>query len=103
MEVDRGVDGFSPKQDGCLGVNHHSSSCFGDGTDDSLSDAVLVVGVWWARFVCCTAGSGYRVEGLVIVLSSAIMAPKSSDLIAHGSDSGPKGLVGGGASFRLLI
>jgi hypothetical protein len=45
------------------------------------------------------------VEGLIVVLPSAIIAPKSFDLIAlaHSSNSGLKGLVGGGASFRLFI
>jgi hypothetical protein len=103
MEVDRCVDGFYPKLDGCVGVSHHSSSVLGDGTDDSLSDAVLGVRVRRARFICCTAGGEHRAEGLIVILPSAIIAPKPSDLIAQSSDSGLKGLVGGGASFRLLI
>jgi hypothetical protein len=45
MEVVRCVDCLSPKLDGCLGVNHRSSSVLDDGTDDSLSDAVIVEGV----------------------------------------------------------
>ena len=103
MEVDHSVDGFSPKLNRCLGVNHHSSSLLGDGTDHSLSDSILVVRVRRARFICRTAGSEHRAEGLIVVLPSAIIAPKPSDLIAQSSDSGLKGLVGGGASFRLLI
>jgi hypothetical protein len=105
MEVDCGVDSFSPKLDRCLGVNHHSSSLLGDGTDHSLSDSILVVRVRRARFICRTAGSQYRAEGLVIVLSSAIIASESFDLIslAHSMNSGLKGLVGVGACFRHLI
>jgi len=57
MEVDPGVDSFSPKLDRCLGVNHHSSSLLGDGTDHSLRDTVLVVRVRRVRFICCSAGS----------------------------------------------
>jgi len=57
MVVDRSVDGFSPKQDRCVGVNHHSSSLLGDGTDYSLSDSILVVRVRRAWFICCTTGS----------------------------------------------
>jgi len=102
-EVDRGVDGFSPEMDRCLGINHHSSSLLGNGTDHSLSDSILVVRVGRARFICRTAGSEHRAEGLVVVLPSAIIAPKPSDLIAQSSDSGLKGLVGGGASIRLPI
>jgi len=74
MQVDRTVDGFSPKLDRCLGVNHHSSSFLGDGTDHSPSDTVLVVRVRRERFLCCTAGSEHRAEGLVVILSSAIIA-----------------------------
>jgi len=77
MEVDRCVDGFYPK-----------------------SDTVIVEGVRCAQFVCCTAGSGRRVEGLIIIFSSAIIATELSDLIAPGSDTGIKGLVGSGASFK---
>jgi len=104
-EVDCIVDSFSPKLDRCLGVNHLSSSLLGDGTDHSLSDTVLVVSVRQKRFICCAAGSKHRAEGLVIVLSSALIASESFDLIslAHSMDSGLNGLVGGGACFRLLI
>jgi len=105
MEVDCGVDSFSPKLDGCLGVYHHGSCLLSDCPDHPLQDAVLMVRVWRAGFICCTTGSEHRAEGLVIVLSSAIIASESFDLItlAHSINSGLKGLVGGGASFRLLI
>jgi hypothetical protein len=45
------------------------------------------------------------VEGLIIIFSSAIIASESFDLIAlaHSINSGLKGLVGGCASFRLLV
>jgi len=82
MEVDRSVDSFSPKLDRCFGVNHHSSILLGDGTDHSLRDTVLVVRVGRAWFICCAAGSEHRAEGLVTVLSSAIVASESFDLIA---------------------
>jgi len=82
MEVDRSVDGFYPKLDMCLGVNHHSSSLLGDGTDHSLSDSILVVRVRRAQIICCTAGGEHRVEDLIVILPSAIIAPKPSDLIA---------------------
>jgi hypothetical protein len=105
MEVDCSVDGFSPTLDRCLRVNHYTTSLFGDGMEHSLSDSVLVVRGSRARFICCTAGSEPRVEGVVIVLSSAIIASEWFDLIAlaHDINSGLKGLVGGGASFRLLV
>jgi len=101
MEVDRSVDGFSPQLDRCLGDNHHSSSLLGDGTDHSLSDSILMVRVRRAQFICRAAGSEHRAEGLIIVLSSAIIASESFDLIAlaHRMNSGLKGLVGGGACF----
>jgi len=57
MEVDRSVDGFSPKLDWCLRVYHHSPCLLSDRPDHSLRDAVLVVRVWRAGFVCCTTGS----------------------------------------------
>jgi len=82
MEVDRRVDGFSSKLDRCLGVDHHSSSLLGDGTDHSLSDSILVVRVRRARFICCTAGGKHRAECVIVILPSAIIAPKPSDLIA---------------------
>jgi len=105
MEVHRSVDGFSPTLDRCLGVNHHSSSLPGDGTDHSLSDSILVVRVRRARFICCAAGSEHRAQGLIMVLSSAIIASELFDLIAlaHSMNLGLKGLVGGGACFRLFI
>jgi len=103
MEVARSVDGFSSKLDRSLGVKRHSSSLLVDGTDHSLSDSIPVVRVRRARCVCHTAGSEHWAEGLVVVLPSAIIAPKPSDLIAQSSDSGLKGPVGGGASFRLHI
>jgi len=103
MEVDRSVDSFSPKLNRCLGVNHHSSSFLGDGSDHSLSDTVLVVRVRQARFICCDAGSGHRAEVLVIILSSAIIASESFDLIAQGNDLGLEGLVGCSASVGILI
>jgi len=103
MEVDRSVDGFSPKLDRCLGVYHHSSSLLSDGTDHSLGDTVLVVRVRWAQYICCATGGEHRVEGHIVILPSAIVAPKLSNLIAQSSDLGLKCLVGGSASFRLLI
>jgi len=105
IEVDHSVDGFSPKLNRCLGVNHHSSSLVSDRRDHPLRDTVLMVRVWRAWFVCCTTGSKHRAESLVIVLSSAIIVSESFDLVAlaHSIISGLKGLVGGGASFRLLI
>lgn len=99
MEVDRGVDSFSPKLVGCLGVNHHSSSLLGDGTDYSLSDTILLVRARQAWFICCAAGSEHQAEGLVIVFSSAIIASESCDLTAQGNYSGLKRHVCGGASF----
>ena len=77
MGVDCDVDSFSPKLDGCLGVNHHSSSLPGDGTDHSLSDPVLMVRVRRAWFICCAVGSEHQAEGLAIELSSAIIASES--------------------------
>ena len=58
-----------------------------------------------ARFICCTAGSEHCAAGLIVILPSAIIAPKSFDLIAlaYSSNSGLNGLVRGGASFRLFI
>jgi hypothetical protein len=94
------VDSFYPKLDGCVGVSHHSSSILGDCTDDSLSDAVIVERVRCAQCMCFTTHSGHRVESLMMIFSSAINTPQSSDLIAHGIHTGIKGLVGGGASFR---
>jgi hypothetical protein len=104
MEVDRGVDGFSPTLDSWLEVNHDSLSLLGDGTDHSLSDSILVLRAQRAQFICCIAGSGHRAEGLVIELPSAIITSELFDLIAlaKSMNSGLKGLVGGGASFRLL-
>jgi len=86
MEVNCGVDSFCPKLNGCLGVNHHSSSLLGDGTDHSLSDSILVVRVKRAQFICCAAGSEHQAEGLLIVLSLTIVASESFNLIAlaHG-------------------
>jgi len=105
MEVDRSVDSFSPDLHRWLGVNQHSSSLLSDGTDHALSDSILVVRVRRAQFLCCATGSVHRAEGLVIVLSSAIMVSESFDLIAlaHSMNSGLRGLVGGGACFQLFI
>jgi len=103
MEVDCGDDGFSPKLDGWLRVKHHSSNHPGDGTDHSLSNSILVVRVRCALIICCTAGGEHRAEGLIVILPSAFVSLTPSDLIPQSSDLGLKSLVGGGASFRLLI
>ena len=55
------------------------------------------------RFICCAAGGEHRAEDLIVILPSAIVAPKQSDRTAQSSDSGLKVLVRGSASFRLLM
>jgi len=103
MEVDSSVDCIFPEPIGSLGVNHHSSSLLGDGTDNSLYLSILVLRVRRARFIYCTTSIQHRAVVLVVILPWAIIAPKASHLITQRSDSGPKCLVGGDASFRLVM
>jgi hypothetical protein len=83
-----------------VGAAHHTAIVRTDCSDESLSDEVIVQGVWWAQLVCCTAGSRPRVEGLVNIIFLAGIGPISSDLIAPRTDTGINGLVGGSASFQ---
>jgi len=49
VEVDCGIDYFSPKNNWRLGVNHHRSWVLGDGLDHAFGNAILMVSV---LFVC---------------------------------------------------
>jgi hypothetical protein len=55
------------------------------------------------QFIYCTTRGEHRAEGRIVILLSPIVALKGCDLVAQSSDSGLKGLVGSGGSFRLLI
>jgi len=65
----------------------------------------MVVRVKQAWFICWAGGSDHRTEGLVIVLSSAIIASELFDIIAlaHRTKMGLKVLAGGSSSVRPRV
>jgi hypothetical protein len=103
MEVCYSVYNFSPTLDGYLGVYYHNPCLPNAHPSNPFPDTILMVAVERAAFICCTTGGEHRVEGLIIVLCLAIITRTLSDLISQHGDSDLKCLVGGGASFRLLV
>jgi len=82
--------GCSPKVKRRPGVNHYGSCFLGDGLDHVFSNAILMVSVGRTWFVCCATSSEHQSEGLVVIFSAAIVAPKSFHFISHGVNSGLK-------------
>jgi len=90
VEVDCGIDCFSPKDKWRLGVNHDRSCFLGDGLDHAFGNPILMVSVGRTWFVCCATSGEHQSEGCVDIFSAAIIAPKSLHFVSHGVNSGLK-------------
>jgi len=90
MEIDCGINCFSPELNWNLGVNHHRPGLFSDCTDHAFGNTILMVSIWRVWLVCCTAGCENVSEGFIGVFSPSIIAPESLDLVSHGVYSGLK-------------
>jgi len=90
MEMDCGINCFSPELNGGLGVNHHRAGLFSDCTDHAFGNTILMVSVWRAWLVCCASSREDILEGLIVVFSSSIITPESLDLVSHRVYSGLK-------------
>jgi hypothetical protein len=90
VEVDCGIDCFSPKNKWRQGVNHHGSRLLGDGLDHVFGMPILMVSEGRSQFVCCSMSSEHLLEGLVVGFSTSIGAPKSFYFVSHGVNLGLK-------------
>jgi hypothetical protein len=90
VEVDCGIDSVSAKDKWCLRVNHHGSCFLGDGVDHGFGNGILRDSIERAWFVCCVTSSEHLSEGLIVIFSMAIVAPKSFHFVSHGVYSGLK-------------
>jgi len=94
MVEDCGVDCLSTTNTWRLGVNHHRSCVLSDGLDHVFSNSVRMVSLGRTWFVYCAASGEQLSEGLVVIISVAIIAPKSFYFVSHGVNSGLERLVG---------
>jgi len=94
VEVDCGIDCFSPKNKWCLGVNHHRSCFLGDGQYSAFGNPIQMESVGRTWFIRCTTSSEHLLEGLVVIFSVSIVAPKSFHFVSHRVNSGLECLVG---------
>jgi hypothetical protein len=83
MEIDCGINCVSPELNGSLGVNHHRLGFFSDCTNHLLGNAILIVSVLRAWFVCGTVGSENKSAGLIVIFSPSIIAPESLNFVSH--------------------
>ena len=83
MEIDCGINCLSSELNWSLGVNYYRLGLFSDCTDHAFSNPTLMVSIWMAWFICCTAGHKDMSEGLIVVFSTSIIVPESLDLISH--------------------
>jgi len=83
MEIDCGINCFSPELNGSMRVNHHCPGHFSDCTDHSFGNTVRRVCVLKSWLVCSTAGCEDILEGLIVVFSPSIIAPEALDLVSH--------------------
>jgi hypothetical protein len=90
VEVDCSIDCFSPKDKWRLGVNHHGSCFRGDGLDHAFGNGILMVSLGRTWFICCATSSEHLSEGLIVIVSTAIVEPKSFHFVSHGVNSGLK-------------
>jgi len=88
MEIDCGINCFSPELNWSLGVNHHCPGLLSECTDHSFGNTILMAGVWRASLVCSTTGCENISEGLIVVFSSSIVTPELRDLVSHSVYSG---------------
>jgi len=83
MELDCGIECFSPELNWSVGVNHHRPGLLSDHMDHAFGNTYLMVSVWRAWRLCCTAGRDNISECLIVVFSPSIVAPESLDLVSH--------------------
>jgi hypothetical protein len=83
MEIDCGIDCFSPELNERLGVDYHRPRVFSNCTDYSFCNTILMMSIWRAWLVCSTMGREDIWEGLIVVFSLSIIAPELLDVISH--------------------
>ena len=84
MEIDCGMNCFSPELNWNLGVDHHRPGLFSDCTDHVFGNTILMMSVWRAWHVRRTTGRKDISEGLVVVFFPSIITPESLDHVSHG-------------------
>jgi len=90
VEVDCDIVCFSPKNRWCLGVSHLKSCVLGDSLDHAFGIIIPMVSVGRTMFVSYSMSSEHLSEGLVVVFSASIVAPKLCRFVSHGVNSGLK-------------
>ena len=90
MEIDCGINCFSPELNQGLGVNHHRVVLFSDCTDHAFGNTIRMVSVWTAWLVCCASGHKDISEILIVVFLLSIIAPELLDHVSHCVYSGLK-------------
>ena len=87
MEVDSGIDCFSPNNLQCLGVNHHRACFLVGGLDHSFGNPILMVRVGGTWFLCCAMSSKQQLDGLVVIFTVAIITPQLFHFLSNGVNS----------------
>jgi hypothetical protein len=90
VEVDSGIDFFSPKDKWRLEVNRHRSCILGDGLNHVFGNPILMVRLGRTSFVCFAMSSVHQSEGPVVLFSAAIITLKLFYFVSHGVNSGLK-------------
>ena len=103
MEIDCGINCFSPELNWNLGVNHHRLGLFSDCTDHVFWNTILMVSSSRVWLVCCSTGCENISEGSIVIFSPSIITAESLDLVFHAVYSGLIELVGSGAGLGILI
>jgi len=93
MDIEYGINCFSPELNGSLGV-HHSHPCpVIDCTSHLFSNGIFMVGIWRALFIYGTAGGEDKSDCLIAIFTQVIITPESLKFVPHC-------LVGPGISGR---
>jgi len=83
MEINCGIDCFSPELNGSLGFDHHRPGYFIDCRDHSFRNPVFMIGIWTAWLKHSSAGHEDISQRLIVIYSLSIIAPELLDLISH--------------------
>jgi hypothetical protein len=83
MEIDHGINCFSPELDGGQGLHPDHTGLFSDCTDHAFSNTILMVRVWRVWFVYCASSREDISEAVIVIFSWSIITPESLDLVSH--------------------
>ena len=92
-----------PQNSSCRGVKYHSFCFLCNRTNHSLCDSIFMVGVRWMELEGCTKCGQKLSQEPCVEFSSAIVAPKTLDVVSSGVNLGLVVLIGGDASLLFLI